>query len=303
MKKLFFLVSAILCIHVACQRTGTMSSLTDSTAVGFLPPLIVRDTAVVNTDSNPDTLSIISDTVAVTGQGGSLVSPLYNSTLYADLQSRGVDYYAEDIIKGDRFEMDFEKEFRLTVPSGKSYVFPAVRGVRESDAGITLFKTVSGTLEMTVTIQQYECDEAKTLVRYPFKTMVSVRSGTEIETYSICGFYVFNPLLNDRWLLESINDVSIDRTKYVKEPPMIEFVLNGMRIIGYGGCNRLTGAYYAENGAIVFTQLGTTRMACPNSAQENDLLAKLSGRDYFYKIEYNRLTLTHLDGTALTFTK
>ncbi len=64
-----------------------------------------------------------------------------------------------------------------------------------------------------------------------------------------------------------------------KQQPRLEFVRDG-RLTGYTGCNRLSGAWRVEDGAVRFGALATTKRAClgPAGDAEKRLLAALGER-------------------------
>lgn len=63
-------------------------------------------------------------------------------------------------------------------------------------------------------------------------------------------------------------------------------------VSGKGDCNRLTGTFTSDKntGALSFGPMASTRMMCPNQAQE-DLFVRLIGSVDAYKIERNLLML------------
>ncbi|MFB9058272.1 META domain-containing protein [Mariniflexile ostreae] len=104
-----------------------------------------------------------------------------------------------------------------------------------------------------------------------------------------------------------VSTVSIENTKWVintlkgedtpgkeVDAPVIYFVLNpkNKRITGHSGCNTFMGTYTLEEGKrISFSQIGSTRMACPDAKiNESVILGVFEGADSF-TISDNHLTL------------
>lgn len=85
-----------------------------------------------------------------------------------------------------------------------------------------------------------------------------------------------------KWQLVELEGKTIDQSTMEKK---IQFDLNVVdgTITGFSGCNTFRGNYSAEKGnRISFTQLASTRMACPdNSINENEVLNVFNLADNF----------------------
>lgn len=70
----------------------------------------------------------------------------------------------------------------------------------------------------------------------------------------------------------------------VSRRPWLRFEPDSGRVSGSGGCNRLTGSFTTDRGAIHFGPLASTRMACLDEAlsrQEDDFLSVLNSVNRF----------------------
>ncbi len=93
------------------------------------------------------------------------------------------------------------------------------------------------------------------------------------------------PLTQTRWQLVRVNALNIT------PDDNFEIVFHDdMSVNGIGACNRFFGKYTASNGKIKIGPLGSTRMMCPNMADENAFLAMLDKIDT-YTIDGNTLML------------
>lgn len=66
--------------------------------------------------------------------------------------------------------------------------------------------------------------------------------------------------------------------------PFLSFDLNGKRLSGNAGCNRIIGSLDIDESnieMISFPQVGSTRMACPDMTVEDNLLKLLNSVKYF----------------------
>lgn len=66
-------------------------------------------------------------------------------------------------------------------------------------------------------------------------------------------------------------------------------------VIGHGGCNRFFGTYSQEGDALTFGPLASTKMACPNLAQEQAFLFALQSARHV-EATHMRLILKGQDG-------
>lgn len=108
-------------------------------------------------------------------------------------------------------------------------------------------------------------------------------------------------LLNDIWVLESINGKEIAEGDFSRERPLLEFHKAGGKVMGNTGCNQLNGSYSTEGDKISFGPLMTTKMACPGNGETSFMtaLSEVNG----YKIENLKLYLTAGSTEKLRFKK
>lgn len=97
--------------------------------------------------------------------------------------------------------------------------------------------------------------------------------------------------LYGKWQLTVLNGENISKTFDVH----IELKKDN-QVNGFLGCNRLLGGYTTKDGKIIFTQLGATRMACPDAEMklEAEVLEMLNTINTF-TFENNKLTFS-IDG-------
>lgn len=97
---------------------------------------------------------------------------------------------------------------------------------------------------------------------------------------------------NTKWIITSLE--GLDMSDREKNGQIIYFTLNpdGNRVNGFSGCNTFMGTYKLEEGnRISFSQMGSTRMACPDSnINESEILSIFSTADN-YTITNGKLSL------------
>ena len=110
-----------------------------------------------------------------------------------------------------------------------------------------------------------------------------------------------NPLIHDIWMLESINGNAYSRATGQELHPTIEIYLSEERFGGNTGCNNMNGKLMVEGSTILFSDIVTTKMFCPD-VDEVNFLSTL-GKANNYKIEKMKLYLYDNDHELLVFQK
>ncbi len=106
-------------------------------------------------------------------------------------------------------------------------------------------------------------------------------------------------LTDKKWMLETLDNKQVE----AKEKPGTPFLLfDGaeMRISGLAGCNRFFGTYAAKNGELTFSQMGSTRLACPEETGEAAFFKMLENTDN-YLIKDNTLSLRRQEEVLAEF--
>ncbi|WPP51367.1 copper resistance protein NlpE N-terminal domain-containing protein [Catalinimonas niigatensis] len=97
-------------------------------------------------------------------------------------------------------------------------------------------------------------------------------------------------ITDTRWKLVELMGQQVDITVNNKEP-FIMLSSADKRVQGNGGCNTIAGIYtFKEGNRVTFSQMISTRMACPNMEIESQLLNALETADN-YSLNGNQLTL------------
>ena len=102
-------------------------------------------------------------------------------------------------------------------------------------------------------------------------------------------------------MLESINGNAYARATGQELHPTIEIYLSEERFSGNTGCNNMNGKVKVEGSTILFSDIVTTKMFCPD-VDEVDFLSAL-GKANNYRIEKMKLYLYDNDHELLVFQK
>lgn len=172
---------------------------------------------------------------------------------------------------------------------------PNTEPIKAQDANISIYRIqTEGTL-MDIIISNKECTNAMSGEVSPYTVTISYKNTADGETlvYEGCGSYITDYRLHDIWVLEEMKGTTVSKESFnSKEVPNMEVNINTNRFSGFSGCNRITGSLFYEKDVLRFTQIASTRMACPNMDKENEFLTALQASTS-YKVENNRLYLSN----------
>ncbi|HKQ89205.1 MAG TPA: META domain-containing protein [Blastocatellia bacterium] len=105
-------------------------------------------------------------------------------------------------------------------------------------------------------------------------------------------------LENTYWKLVELNGKAVAAASRRREPHL-RLSPEAKTLQGSGGCNTMRGGYQSNGDRLRFTQIATTRMACPDPymSQEREFLKALEDTDSF-KLSGDKLEL-HGGGKSL----
>lgn len=109
----------------------------------------------------------------------------------------------------------------------------------------------------------------------------------------VCSQPAGPPLLETEWRLASGASSAVPENN----PASLRFGAN-QRLSGSDGCNRLMGSYALEGARLTFSQMATTRMACPNSQGRDAAFSAALARVDAWRIQGGVLELL-ADGAAV----
>jgi copper homeostasis protein (lipoprotein) len=100
---------------------------------------------------------------------------------------------------------------------------------------------------------------------------------------------VTHDLEGSRWVLVRLGEQPVEQEQG-KPEPYIVLQPNQKEVVGHGGCNRLSGGYVLKGDALQFSEMTTTRMACPDIQTEHAFLNALESVAH-WKLMDNQLVL------------
>jgi len=193
-------------------------------------------------------------------------------------------------------------EFTSLKPGFESLKSVHVEPVRAMDANVKMYRVATETGTMSIQIMQQECINRMSGEKSPYSVRIDISKNSNSTNFSGCGNYVTDSSLHDIWVLEKLNGKVLVATDFVKELPNLEINSSTNNFLGFAGCNRMNGTLFFERGTLRFSNIITTRMACPNTNKESEFLKALQSTTT-YKVENRRLILSNPSGEKLVFKK
>ncbi|MBA4745107.1 MAG: META domain-containing protein [Muricauda sp.] len=189
-------------------------------------------------------------------------------------------------IYDDKIELQTMEDTIVTPPS---------EAIKAQDANIKMFRIKTEATQMDIIISNKECINAMSGEVFPYTVTASYKNtdGDETRVLEGCGSYITDYRLHDIWVLEEMQGAPISKKDFNgNDVPNMEININNNRFSGFSGCNRMTGSIFYEKDVLRFTQVASTRMACPNMEKESEFLKALR-RSTKHKVENNRLYLSN----------
>jgi heat shock protein HslJ len=258
--------------------------------------------------TDTDTFSVVKPTIPRASDNS---RPYYDVNFQLDLFQKNISFYGSN--SAHDWELFIKKDSSFTFEvNGQKTVFEFSKAPQAQDAFVTRYfsKKVMNTADtlqqkktITITLVDQSSLDKASIVYLPFSVSVTITDQNSSVTYSGGGFYISNPLLNDIWVLDSLNNDKADVAKFPEGLPRLEFHLNGGNVHGFSGCNDLTGTYYIMQDEIIINPLASTMKFCVGTTGEYSFLDLLNKKRFGYSIYNLRLTLKHSDKTRLVFKK
>ena len=105
-------------------------------------------------------------------------------------------------------------------------------------------------------------------------------------------------LENTYWKLMRLDGEAVAVADAQREP---HFILQPeqKRVAGSGGCNRLVGSYALDGAKLVFSQMGGTRMACPEGMDVEQAFHAALGKVATWRVDGDTLELFDASGALV----
>ncbi|MEQ9440703.1 MAG: META domain-containing protein [Cyclobacteriaceae bacterium] len=216
-----------------------------------------------------------------------------------DQRVRGVDFLALGNEPFWSLEIDFDSMMHFKSMTQVDSIHTAVPEASQAqDAPVTRYRAETEDGELTVTISQQTCSDAMSGEEFPYSVRIRAKTGEmdDFEEFSGCGLYLGDYRLNDIWALETLNGETVDTAQFPRDQPYIEIHLAEQKILGFAGCNSISGAITFGKSSIQVGPLISTRMSCPAQEFEQNFMQALSDKTLTCTLENGQLVLESRNG-------
>ncbi|RIV34816.1 META domain-containing protein [Flagellimonas lutimaris] len=172
---------------------------------------------------------------------------------------------------------------------------PPTEPIKAQDSNIAMYRIQTEATLLDIIIAHKECTNAMSGQISPYTVTISYKStgGDETQVFEGCGSYITDYRLHDIWVLEEMKGATVSKEDFNgTDVPNMEVNINNNKFSWFSGCNRMTGSLFYEKDVLRFTQVASTRMACPNMEKESEFLTALQSSTT-YEVENNRLYLSN----------
>ena len=206
------------------------------------------------------------------------------------IMTEGIDFRATGNEPFWSLDMDFQGSMHFIDVEGYELTIATGKGEKAMDADVTRYHGETDRGSLTVQIFRQPCENSMSGARSDYTVQVEIKKRGEAQAQTLkgCGNYMGEYLLNQKWTLQSIGTTAITNKE---NAPTLELNLSEERVTGRAGCNRYFGSFKHDKDkkTLDFSQMGATKMACPDLKTEGQFLAALSGKDLIYKLEEDTL--------------
>lgn len=205
------------------------------------------------------------------------------------------------LVPGTRIMLSFPEPGKFTADAGCNHMFGSVSfetgAMGFSELGSTDMACDGGRMEQDEWLKTFLM--SKPAWSLSANELVLTADKTELK---LLDKKVADPdrhLVGQRWQVESLLDGQSASSVPIGAQAFLEFMPDG-KVTGNTGCNSLGGSYTQQDGTITFTDIATTKIACPGDigALERSVLAVVEGK-VEAEISADRLELTHPSGKGL----
>lgn len=216
-----------------------------------------------------------------------------HAAVYNEKMMSGTDFTASGNEPFWGLDIDFETNMSFANADGFELNVPFVKSdPQPSENTITYFsKTSNGSIAVVIRREKCTNSMSGALSNYSVKVEVTDEKGV-VKPYQGCGRFLGNARLNNLWKLKEIGEIPND-TMIIQQAPSIQFRVEEGMVAGFSGCNRFHGNMEIIGDSILFKQLASTLMACPEPLMqlEDKFMQAISSQKLHFIISDNLLYL------------
>lgn len=237
---------------------------------------------------------------------GKVVKPAETTSVHDDSENlsfmakkfkNGIDFYATGNEPSWSIDIDMEGEIIFSTLNGENLVFQKeeVNWFRTATPGLS---ASNGITQLSFVSMLAECTDSMSDETFPYQATIEVtkNAGTK-EIYIGCANYVPDYRLHGSWRIAQLGELKANETDFYGKIPVFNFNMDELQFGGSSGCNMISGHIAMGAGKLIFEQLVSTMMACPEGKE--DILKESLNNARFYTVENDALTLIDEGGIPI----
>lgn len=206
---------------------------------------------------------------------------------------------------GEEWTLKIDLKNALEFNSSKnniSFAAPVSEGTVPAGLKAIVYRAMSGKENLVVTVFDTACERQNSDSTNLSSVSIAFNNGESVQEFRGCGkFLPDQQLSKTRWVLQSINNNTVDTTAFMKGAPVLVFNTDEAAVGGNNGCNSFSGTAERRGDAIWFGDLAATLMQCPDMEQSDIILKALTNQRVQYVVSNDELRLTSPTGDTLIY--
>ncbi|GAL87170.1 heat shock protein [Sporocytophaga myxococcoides] len=218
------------------------------------------------------------------------------------MRKSGIDFITDPDEKW-KLTIDFDKEAIFHFPDGET-IKSALNDKIDPDRNSWKFSGSSKGSFLSIELTKDICSDSISGESIPYKVLIAAEGlkNKGVSKFSGCGSFLGDWRLHDIWALRSFNGKEIDAANFDKGIPYLEFNIREGKIFGNAGCNASSGSFIQSKSIIAIGSIASSKMLCNAYSFEQDFLRTLSRKNFKYKFDGLKLTLSD-EKNVLEFSK
>jgi len=138
---------------------------------------------------------------------------------------------------------------------------------------------------------------------YTVKIIIKDNKKKKTKTYNGFGNYTADKRLENIWYTKKIFGEDFKHSGYSKDSSFVSFNIKKHSAFGIAGCNHFSFKIDVRGSVISFYMATLTMILCDNQKEEDKFIGALSGNDFRYRFEDNKIILINESNKTIEFEK
>lgn len=224
-----------------------------------------------------------------------------DSTLQ-EKQKTGIDLIANGNEPAEwNLELDVDQQFIFSSSDKTSAKITSIKQVPVADMNGVSYVASSDSGPISINVFNEKCAK-EGYVNNLLNKKIEVNFSESNKTYKGCGNYTYNARINDRWILEYIDNVEQLEYSYARGLPRMEINMDQGKMFGFDGCSEVAAQIEVRGNRIQFYKIWNTRSVhCRNKLGKKLYEDYLSNKLLEYAVIDKKLVISVAGNKKLIF--